>query len=198
MRSLSRLLFFLNCLVLAPALVAQSQPPTHPLDALKTREYWTVYDVLRDSGKMDSDTVTHSVLLHEPDKNKVLAWKPGDAIFREAEVILLRKGITIEALVDIANRKLESWKERKDVQAPVTRNEFRELEEVMKKDPRVIEALKKRGITDMAPVAWYTLGFHHVTRAEDWPVMPVKWHDFVLRPFDFFAQSPVIALPPAP
>ena len=52
---------------------------------------------------------------------------PLQAIFREAEVILLRKGVTIEAFVDIANRKLESWRERKDVQAPVTRNEFHEL-----------------------------------------------------------------------
>src|ERR1700757_4121089 len=147
--SLRKLSFSLLCTTLLPlTLLAQSQPPTHPLEALKTQEYWTVYDVLRDSGKLDSDTVTHSVLLHEPDKRKVLAWKPGDAIFREAEVILLRKGLTIEALVDIANRKLASWKERKDVQAPVTRNELRELEEVMKKEPRVIEALKKRGITD--------------------------------------------------
>ena len=95
MRCVSRLVFFLNCLALAPALLAQNQPPTHPLDALKTQEYWTVYDVLRDSGKLDPDTVTHSVLLHEPAKNKVLGWKPGDAIFREAEVILLRKGVTI-------------------------------------------------------------------------------------------------------
>ena len=30
----------------------QNQPPQHPLDALKTQEYWVVYDVLRDSGKM--------------------------------------------------------------------------------------------------------------------------------------------------
>src|SRR5215470_1808218 len=152
MRRVSRLVFFLNCLALAPALLAQNQPPTHPLDALKTQEYWTVYDVLRDSGKLDPDTVTHSVLLHEPAKNKVLGWKPGDAIFREAEVILLRKGVTIEALVDVSNRRLLSWKERKDVQAPVTRKEFQELEEVMKKDPRVIEALRKRGISDLAPV----------------------------------------------
>ena len=128
---------------------AQDQPVRHPLEALKTQEYWTAYDVLRDSGKMDSDTVTHSVLLHEPLKDKVLAWKPGDPIFREAEVILLRKGVTIEALVDIANHKLESWKERKDVQAPVDRGEFRALDEVIKKDPRVIEALKKRGAEDV-------------------------------------------------
>src|SRR5262245_11952764 len=108
MRSLSRAVLFLIGAILAPVLLfAQSQPPAHPLDALKTQEYWTVYDVLRDSGKLNSDTVTHSVLLHEPAKAKVLAWKPGDPIFREAEVILVRKGVTIEALVDIANHKLE-------------------------------------------------------------------------------------------
>ena len=166
MRSLCRLLFSLTLLALSQGLLAQNVPPTHPLDALKTQEYWTVYDVLRDSGKLDSDTVTHSVLLHEPEKKKVLAWKPGEAIFREAEVILLRKGVTIEALVDIANRKLESWKERKDVQAPVTRNEFRELEEVMKKDPRVIQALKKRGITDMAPVDCFADPFSYFALPE--------------------------------
>jgi primary-amine oxidase len=131
---------------------AQNQPPQHPLDSLKTQEYWTVYDVLRDSGKLDADTTTNSVLLHEPPKAKVLAWKPGDPIFREAEVILLRKGVTIEALVDIARHKLESWKERTDVQAPVVMSEFHELGELMKKDPRVIAALKARGITDLVPV----------------------------------------------
>jgi primary-amine oxidase len=47
-------------------------------------------------------------------------------------------------------------------------------------------------------VARYTLGFHHAPHAEDWPVMLVMWHDFVLRPFDFFPQNPIIALRPAP
>src|SRR5260221_13304076 len=102
-------------IILFPLLLpAQNQPAQHPLDALKPPEYWTVYDLLRDSGKIDKDPVTHSVLLHEPAKDKVLAWKSGDPLFREAEVILLRKGLTIEALVDITGRKLESWKERKD------------------------------------------------------------------------------------
>jgi len=167
MRSLSRPALVLICSVFSAALlVAQNQAPAHPLDALKTQEYWSVYDVLRDSGKIDSDTVTHSVLLHEPAKDRVLAWKPGDPVFREAEVILVRKGVTIEALVDIANRKLESWRERNDVQAPVTRNEFRELDEVMKKDPRVVAALKKRGITDLNPVACFADPFSYFALAE--------------------------------
>jgi primary-amine oxidase len=153
MRLSTRFLVPLFCAIaFAGRLPAQSTPPSHPLDALKTQEYWTVYDVLRDSGKVPPEAVTHSVLLHEPPKDKVLAWKPGDPIFREAEVILLHKGVTIEALVDISGRRLESWKERTDVQAPVVMAEFHELGEVIKKDPRVIEALKKRGITDLATV----------------------------------------------
>jgi len=144
----------------------QDQPFEHPLDALKTKEYWVVYDVLRDSGKMQEGSVTHSVLLHEPAKDKVLAWKPGEPLFREAEVILLHKGITIEALVDISGHKLESWKERKDVQAPVLISEFDELDKVMKKDPRVIEALKKRGISDLAPIFCFADPFSYFALPE--------------------------------
>jgi primary-amine oxidase len=55
-----------------------------------------------------------------------------------------------------------------------------------------------RSIRDTDIVLWYTMGMHHVVRAEDWPVMPVAWHSFELRPFDFFSGNPALRLPRTP
>ena len=52
-----------------------------------------------------------------------------------------------------------------------------------------------RSIASADVVLWYTVGMHHVVRAEDWPVMPVMWHGFELRPFDFFDSNPAMDLP---
>jgi primary-amine oxidase len=55
-----------------------------------------------------------------------------------------------------------------------------------------------RSIMDTDIVLWYTMGMYHVVRAEDWPVMPVVWHSFELRPFDFFDGNPALRLPRTP
>ncbi|HTZ56925.1 MAG TPA: hypothetical protein VMB49_02460 [Acidobacteriaceae bacterium] len=148
-------------LTVGASLCAQTVVPHHPLDALTTEEYWTVHDVLEQSGHLTTKTLFSSVLLHEPDKEKVLAWKPGDNIPREADVILEDGGKTIEARVDISAHRLEFWKEVPGVQAPITESELDTMNDIVKQDPRVIAALKHHGVTDLSgvrcepiPITW--------------------------------------------
>jgi primary-amine oxidase len=50
-------------------------------------------------------------------------------------------------------------------------------------------------ITDDDLVVWYTMGFHHVTRPEDWPVLPTVQHKVTLRPHAFFVRNPAMDVP---
>jgi primary-amine oxidase len=138
--------------VLSCPLLALAQSPHHPLDALRTEEYWTVYDVLQASGHLGEDTHYASVLLHEPAKGVVFGWTQGQAVPREADVTLMRKGVTIEARVDIAGRKLESWKEVPGAQAPIFVSEILGFSDTILSDERVKKALEKRGIKDLNQV----------------------------------------------
>lgn len=131
---------------------AEAQPPKHPLDALTANEYWKINETLRAAGHLSQDTLFASLVLHEPNKQAVLAWKEGQPFTREADVVLIDKDKAFESRVDIANAKVETWHEIPAPHAPVTRQEEDEVADVALKDPRVLAALKKRGITDLSAV----------------------------------------------
>ena len=54
---------------------------------------------------------------------------------------------------------------------------------------------RDRPISNRDVVAWFTMGFHHLPRMEDWPVMPTHWSSFSLMPMNFFANNPALTLP---
>jgi len=53
-----------------------------------------------------------------------------------------------------------------------------------------------RSIANADIVSWYTVGFHHIPRSEDWPVMPAHWVGFTLAPFNFFDHNPSLNVSP--
>jgi primary-amine oxidase len=53
-----------------------------------------------------------------------------------------------------------------------------------------------RPLEDADVVLWYSLGSHHVGRPEDWPVMPVAYAGFALKPVGFFDGNPALDVPP--
>ncbi len=53
-----------------------------------------------------------------------------------------------------------------------------------------------RRIENTDVVLWYVFGIHHITRPEDWPIMPVDTVSFWLKPFGFFDRNPALDVPP--
>ena len=134
-----------------------AQTTSHPLVGLTTAEYWTVYDALQQAGHVTPTTLFASVLLHPPAKSAVLSYRPGQPFARDADVVLLRGEKTFAARVDIVGKKVRSFEELPGVQAPILASELFGNDEAIKSDPRVVEALKKRGITNLGTVSCIVL-----------------------------------------
>ena len=55
---------------------------------------------------------------------------------------------------------------------------------------------QNRPIENTDIVVWHTFGHTHVCKPEDFPVMPVEYAGFMLKPNGFFAENPAMDLPP--
>jgi primary-amine oxidase len=62
--------------------------------------------------------------------------------------------------------------------------------------PKYIAA--NRAIENEDIVLWHSFGHTHVCKPEDFPVMPVEYAGFTLKPNGFFAENPTMDLPPDP
>jgi primary-amine oxidase len=54
---------------------------------------------------------------------------------------------------------------------------------------------QNRPIAGADVVLWYVFGVHHITRPEDWPVMPADTVSFWLKPSGFFDRNPALDVP---
>ncbi|TQE19216.1 primary-amine oxidase [Streptomyces ipomoeae] len=56
-------------------------------------------------------------------------------------------------------------------------------------------AAADRDIDGKSLVVWHTFGLTHAPRPEDWPIMPVDYTGFKLRPVGFFDRNPTLDVP---
>ncbi len=137
----------------APDKVTSAQPP-HPLDPLTAEEIEKAVSVLRREQKISDLTRFISVDLKEPAKSQVLTYKPGDATARDAFIVLLDKtdGTTYEAVVSLPEGELQTWHAVLGVQPALIGEEVVDCERAVKANPDFLEALRKRGITNLDQV----------------------------------------------
>jgi primary-amine oxidase len=123
----------------------------HPLEPLTGEEISKAVEIVRLKQSVGAQYRFPCVTLHEPAKSAVLAFQPGDFIYREAFLILLdtTTGYTYEAIVSLTQGTVISWQHIPDVQPNIMADELAECEQVVKAHPDFQAAIAKRGITDL-------------------------------------------------
>ena len=148
--------------------VVLQSPPTvaHPLEPLSADEVARAVRILRSERQFGDAMRFVIVTLHEPAKERVLGFRSGDLVEREAFAVLLENGTSkaYEAIVSLTSGRVTSWEYIPDVQPAIMLDEFFECEAAVKASPEWQAAMRKRGIEnfDLAMVDPWSAGNLHL------------------------------------
>lgn len=130
-------------------------PNAEKVDQLSIQEIPTAARLIRDYAapkKLKFNCIT----LREPRKSEYAAFRAGKGPHpdRRAFAVVIESGTPkcAEVIVNLTKSKVEEWKKVKDVMPVLTLEDLDIIERIARKDPRVIEACRGLGITDMSKV----------------------------------------------
>jgi primary-amine oxidase len=121
----------------------------HPLEMLTGDEIDRAVAVLRDSGRLGDDALFASIVLHEPHKDVLAQWKPGDRVERRVRAVIVpgpENGV-VEAIVDVGAGTVDAWTELADVRPTLLMAEAGNAVMTTRQHPEFLAALARRGIT---------------------------------------------------
>src|SRR3954470_15926104 len=112
----------------------------HPLEPLSAQEIRQAAAILRRDPGGGDGWRSGSIELREPPK--------GSSLGREALVVCWNRadGAAYAATVSLDEDRSTAWERLDGVQPNLTPDEWHECDHALKQDPRLIEALAKRGI----------------------------------------------------
>ena len=130
-------------------------PRSDPLDPLSAAEIDAARAVLERAGRLTPTMRFATLTLREPPKDAVLTQRGSASIGRTAEAILFdwASSTPVRAHVDLRRGRLIRWDTLPSRDPPMRIMIRRRLEEIVRGDPRWVEALRRRGITDPALVS---------------------------------------------
>ncbi|EED12293.1 peroxisomal copper amine oxidase [Talaromyces stipitatus ATCC 10500] len=127
----------------------------HPLDQLSIEEIPLAAKLIREYAspkKLKFNCIT----LREPTKREYAAYRKGSGPRPDRRVfsIVLEVGTPncAEVVLNLTKNTVEEWKEVKEVMPTLTLEDLDIMERICRKDPRVIQACKEIGITDMSKI----------------------------------------------
>ena len=127
---------------------------SHPLDPLTFNEINKTSTIVKNKSNLGKDLLFETIMLIEPSKKDVLSYKKGDQIIRNVFVVVLnfKEEKIYELDINLNTEKITRSEHIPDVQPAFIFGDldmdFNEWEAKMKHDPKVVDALKKRGIND--------------------------------------------------
>ncbi len=124
----------------------------HPLDDLSSEEIGKTVAVIRASKKFPEGVRFPILATKEPEKEAILAGKKVPRL-AQATILDSASGKFWEAVVDLDKSEVLSSTQMKGSQPPILLEEYELNAQIMRKDPRWVAAIKKRGIENPDDVA---------------------------------------------
>jgi primary-amine oxidase len=155
-----------------------------PLSPLTPGECAQATQILKDHRSLTDDFRFVFVDIQEPGKDALSAWPDQEIDRRVAIVGFERSTLTvIEAVVSLGAEEVVSWTPIPNAQPPLMREEWEQVDPILKADPRWQAAMHRRGITD----------FEHV-HIDPWAGSPVAPEDVrsgsrICRPLAYARRS---------
>jgi primary-amine oxidase len=126
-------------------------PPPHPLAPLTAAEVEAAASAVKAAEGLSESARFVYVSLYEPPKHEVIAFEEGGLVPDRLVKVVLRERAqhaTYEGVVKLPGGEVVDFKRVPGVQPSVMLEEFLAAEDIVRKDPRWQEAMRKRGITD--------------------------------------------------
>ena len=123
----------------------------HPLDMVTGEEITRAVEIMRATGKLTDVARFAHVVLHEPEKEALAQWKPGDPVDRELRALVVPGPDLqmIDVVVSVTAGEVRRWDEVEGMRPALLFVEAMNAIFTTKEHPEYVAALARRGITDL-------------------------------------------------